>query len=100
MFCVFLYGPFCHGANELDLSKLFTTFFLSISLPFILIEKFKVSVSDKDRQFYKCISKHFIYVWLILKVRFFTYREWEIPIDLIGDFLLMRSIGYPVQVFL
>ena len=28
MFCVFLYGPFCHGAHKLDLSTLFTTFFL------------------------------------------------------------------------
>jgi len=65
MFCVFLYGSFCHGANKLDLSKLFTTFFLSISLPFILIEKFKVCGYDKDCQFYEFISKHVIYVWLI-----------------------------------
>jgi len=34
MFCVFLYGPFCHGAHKLDLSTLFTTFFLWTS-PFI-----------------------------------------------------------------
>ena len=27
MFCVFLYGPFCHGAHKLDLSTLFSTFF-------------------------------------------------------------------------
>ena len=27
MFCVFLFGPFCHGAHKLDLSTLFTTFF-------------------------------------------------------------------------
>ena len=33
--CV-LYGPFCHGAYKLDLSTLFTTFFLWTSLPFIL----------------------------------------------------------------
>ena len=32
MFCVFLYGPFCHGAHKLDLSTLFTTCFsLNIS---------------------------------------------------------------------
>jgi len=36
MFCVFFYGPFCHGAHKLDLSTLFTTFFLWTSLPFIL----------------------------------------------------------------
>jgi len=36
MFCVFLYGPFCHGAHKLDLSTLFTTFFLWTSPPFIL----------------------------------------------------------------
>jgi len=35
MFCVFLYGPFCHGAHKLDLSTLFTTVFLWASLPFI-----------------------------------------------------------------
>ena len=33
---IFLYGPFCHGAHKLDLSTLFTTFFLWTSLPFIL----------------------------------------------------------------
>ena len=27
-FCVFLYGPFCHGALKLDISMLFITFFL------------------------------------------------------------------------
>jgi len=37
MFCVFLYGPFCHGAHYSDLSKLFTTFFLWTSLTFILL---------------------------------------------------------------
>ena len=36
MFCVFLYWPFCHGAHKIDLSSLFTTFFLRSSLPFIL----------------------------------------------------------------
>ena len=35
-FCVFLYGPFCHGAHKLDLSTLFTTFFLWTSLSFII----------------------------------------------------------------
>jgi len=35
MFCVFLYGPFCHGAHKLDFSTLFTTIFLWTSLPFI-----------------------------------------------------------------
>ena len=29
MFCVFLYGQYCHGAHKLDLSTLFTTFFSS-----------------------------------------------------------------------
>jgi len=36
MYCVFLYGPFCHGAHKLDLSTLFRTFFLCTFLPFIL----------------------------------------------------------------
>jgi len=36
MFCVFLYGSFCHGAHKLDLSTLFTTCFLCTSLPFII----------------------------------------------------------------
>ena len=26
--CCFLYGPFCHDAPELDISTLFTTFFI------------------------------------------------------------------------
>ena len=34
--CLFLYGPFCHGVLKLDLSTLFTTFFLRTSLQFIL----------------------------------------------------------------
>ena len=36
MFCVFLNGPFSHGAHKLDLSTLFTTCFLWTSLPFII----------------------------------------------------------------
>jgi len=39
VFCVFLYGPFCHGAHKFDLSTLFTTFFLWTSLPFIFLLK-------------------------------------------------------------
>jgi len=36
-FCVLvLYGPFCHGALKLDISTLFTTFFIWSSLQFIL----------------------------------------------------------------
>ena len=34
--CWFLYGPFYHGALKLDISTLFTTFFLWTSLKFIL----------------------------------------------------------------
>ena len=34
--CWFLYGPFCHGALKLDISTLFTTFFLCTSLQFML----------------------------------------------------------------
>jgi len=34
--CLFLYGPFCHGALKLYMSTLFTTFFLWKSLQFIL----------------------------------------------------------------
>ena len=40
MFCVFLYGPFCHGAHKLDLSTLFTTFFLWTSPPFIFRQEY------------------------------------------------------------
>jgi len=35
MFCVLLYGPFCHGAHKIDSSTLFTPLFLWTSLPFI-----------------------------------------------------------------
>jgi len=34
-----LYVPFCHGALKLDMSILFTTFFLRTSLQFILSQK-------------------------------------------------------------
>ena len=34
--CLLLYEPFCHGAFKLDLSTLFSTFFLWTSLQFIL----------------------------------------------------------------
>jgi len=38
MFCVFLYGPFRHGAHKLDLSKIFTTFpSLNISSIYIIV---------------------------------------------------------------
>jgi len=36
----FLYGSVCHGAHKLDLSTLFTTFFLNISSIHILIKEF------------------------------------------------------------
>jgi len=39
-----LYGPFCHGAHKLDLSTLFTTFFLWTSPPFI----FDLITADKE----------------------------------------------------
>jgi len=34
--CKFLYGPFCHGALKPEISTLFTTFFIWISLQFKL----------------------------------------------------------------
>ena len=34
--CYFLYGPFCYGVLKLDISTLFTTFFIWTSLQFIL----------------------------------------------------------------
>jgi len=36
--CSFLYGPFGHGAFKLDLSTLFVTIFIWISLQFILFQ--------------------------------------------------------------
>jgi len=39
MFCVFLYGLFCHGAHKLDLSTSFTTFCsLNISSIYIVLD--------------------------------------------------------------
>jgi len=35
MFCVFLYGPFCHGAQKLD-HIVYDMFFLNISSIYIL----------------------------------------------------------------
>jgi len=34
--CLFVYGPFCHGVRKLNMSILFTIFFLFTSLQFIL----------------------------------------------------------------
>ena len=42
MFCVFLCGPFCHGAHKLDLSTLFTTCF-SLNVSSIYINQYVVS---------------------------------------------------------
>jgi len=43
IFCVFLYGPFCHGAHKLDLSTLFTTFFsLNITSIYIYIMSYSL----------------------------------------------------------
>jgi len=61
MFCVFLYGPFCHGAHKLDLSTLFTTFFLWTSPPFILnidseVCFDKLKVAEKFNSFYTSVA--------------------------------------------
>ena len=39
--CLFLYGSFCHGVLKLDMSTLFTTFFLWTSLIYIVRIFFK-----------------------------------------------------------
>ena len=38
MFCVFLYGPFCHGALKLDLSTFYNIFSLNISSIYVVIK--------------------------------------------------------------
>ena len=38
--CLCLYGPFCHGALQLEISTLFSTFFLWTSLQFICFFSF------------------------------------------------------------
>jgi len=59
--CWFLYGSFCHGALKLDISKLFTPFFLWTSLQFILLS-FKVGSGYPEHAYvlfmpcHKCIS--------------------------------------------
>jgi len=59
--CWILYGPFCHGALKLDISKLFTPFFLWTSLQFILLS-FKVGSGYPEHAYvlfmpcHKCIS--------------------------------------------
>jgi len=40
------YGPFCHGAHKLDLSILFTTFFLWTSPPFIIFNWYYMCIHD------------------------------------------------------
>jgi len=52
--CWFLNGLFCHGALKLDISTLFTTFFLWTSLQFMLTmwKHFSVFVSKCYEYFY------------------------------------------------
>jgi len=50
MFCVFLYGPFCHGTHKLDFSTLFTTFFsLNISSFYITQRLYSVHAARSQR---------------------------------------------------
>ena len=66
MLCVFLYGPFCHGAHKLDLSTLFTTFYLWTSLPFILIESY-------------LLPKSFANMWYIIwSLRLVLLVQWSL----------------------
>jgi len=64
-------GPFCHGALKLDISTLFTTFFLWMSVQFIL---FKLFMKGNERchtteahsaytevYFFNVINIHFFY---------------------------------------
>jgi len=64
MFCVFLYGPFCHGAHKLDLSTLFTTFFLWTSLPFIFNKTEAAVFSCR-----LCFLRAFLFISLIQNAR-------------------------------
>ena len=74
MFCVFLYGPFCHGAHKLDLSTLFTTFFLWTSLPFILLSDsyfINMHVNIKFSIFSKTfLVAHFFSMQMLFKMVF------------------------------
>ena len=54
--CLFLYGPFCYGVLELDLSSLFATFF-SLNISSIYI-KTNVSNSVHHQQ-----RTSFVNVW-------------------------------------
>jgi len=54
---VFFYGSFCHGALKLDISTIFTTFFLRTSLQFILYRYLYFSEPSSALshfQFYDC----------------------------------------------
>jgi len=69
MFCVFLYGPFCHGAHKPDLSTLFTTFFHCTSLPFIFSTAFVKVYLNKNNCFsYETFLESFWVFKLILGV--------------------------------
>ena len=56
--CWFLYGPFCHGALKLDVSTLFTTFFIWTSLQFIFVNLYRCFPSQCLYAIIFNLSKH------------------------------------------
>jgi len=88
MFCVFLYGPFCHGAHTLDLSTLFTTFFLWTSLPFIFLKihnQFKTEITFLLQIHWWClkINCKLLLLLKLLLVIFKTNMYYSQPIKLL-----------------
>jgi len=79
MFCVFSYGLFCHGAHKLDLSTLFTTFFLWTSPPFTFI--FQQFFSDSRGHWFPSydISRWVVIHWFELHMCTWYCLRIELP---------------------
>ena len=59
--CLFLYRPFCHGAQELDISTFFAAFFFEHLFSFYYIntqQGTNFNTTDKVFQINKCVSGH------------------------------------------
>ena len=91
MFCVILYGPFCHGAHKLDLSTLFTTFFLWTSPPFILLNILNINVCCAIAVTSEIILNMTVYINAVLRCTTFfvaflvikTHAEYNVPVPVI-----------------
>jgi len=84
MFCVFLYGPFCHGAHKPDLSTLFTSFFLWTSLPFIFVNYTSIWMKCNLYKLLNALSLRYSNYIVCL---YFSWRR-NSPLEILNAFVI------------